>query len=30
FKLENISEYKAFCALEYCNVHGLWENCIEI
>ncbi|WP_419095408.1 class II SORL domain-containing protein [Methanococcoides cohabitans] len=29
FKLENIGEYTAFCALGYCNIHGLWENCIE-
>ncbi|MDR6223368.1 desulfoferrodoxin family protein [Methanococcoides alaskense] len=30
FKLENISEYKTFYALGYCNIHGLWENCIEV
>ncbi len=23
-------EFKALCALAYCNVHGLWENCIEL
>ena len=23
-------ELKAFCALAYCNIHGVWENCIEI
>lgn len=22
-------EFKAFCALAYCNIHGVWENCIE-
>jgi len=25
-----LSEFKAFCALSYCNIHGLWENCIEV
>jgi superoxide reductase len=25
-----VEEFKALCALEYCNIHGLWENCIEI
>lgn len=24
------SDFKAFCALSYCNIHGLWENCVEI
>jgi desulfoferrodoxin ferrous iron-binding domain len=23
-------EFKAFCALAYCNIHGVWENCIEV
>lgn len=23
-------EFKAFCALAYCNIHGVWENCIEM
>ncbi len=22
-------EFKAFCALSYCNIHGVWQNCIE-
>jgi len=22
--------FKAFCALAYCNIHGVWENCIEL
>ena len=26
----NIEEFKAFCALAYCNLHGVWQNCIEI
>ena len=25
-----VAEFKAFCALAYCNIHGLWENCIEV
>jgi len=25
-----LKEFKALCALGYCNIHGLWENCIEI
>ena len=24
------AEFKAFCALAYCNIHGLWENCLEV
>ena len=24
-----VNEFKAFCALEYCNIHGVWQNCIE-
>jgi len=23
-------EFKTFCALAYCNIHGVWENCIEM
>jgi len=25
-----IAEFKAFCALSYCNIHGLWGNCLEV
>jgi len=25
-----VAEFKAFCALAYCNIHGLWENCLEL
>ncbi|MFP3975947.1 MAG: desulfoferrodoxin family protein [Dehalococcoidia bacterium] len=25
-----VDQFKAFCALEYCNIHGLWENCVEV
>jgi len=25
-----VEQFKAFCALSYCNIHGLWENCVEV
>ncbi len=25
-----VGDFKALCALEYCNIHGVWENCVEI
>ena len=25
-----VTEFKAFCALAYCNIHGVWENCVEV
>ena len=25
-----VADFKSFCALAYCNVHGVWENCIEV
>jgi len=25
-----VEQFKSFCALSYCNIHGLWENCIEV
>lgn len=30
FHINNIDDFKSFCALEYCNVHGVWQNCIEV
>ena len=30
FKINNIDEFKAFCALGYCNIHGVWQNCLEV
>ncbi len=30
FHVNNIDDFKAFCALEYCNIHGVWKNCIEV
>ncbi|MFZ2071520.1 MAG: desulfoferrodoxin family protein [Halobacteriota archaeon] len=23
-------EFKGFYALAYCNIHGVWQNCIEM
>jgi superoxide reductase len=25
-----IDEFKSICALSYCNIHGLWQSCIDI
>ena len=25
-----LGDFKALCALEYCNIHGVWENCVEL
>jgi len=25
-----VDQFKSFCALEYCNVHGVWENCVDV
>ncbi len=25
-----VGQFKAFCALAYCNIHGVWQNCIEV
>ncbi|WP_406659627.1 desulfoferrodoxin family protein [Methanolobus sp. ZRKC3] len=30
FHVNNIDDFKAFCALECCNIHGVWQNCIEV
>lgn len=30
FGLVNFGKYREFCAIACCNVHGPWENCIEI
>ncbi len=30
FHVNNIDDFKSFCALEYCNIHGVWKNCIEV
>ena len=25
-----VEQFKAFYAVSYCNIHGIWENCLEI
>ncbi|MBP2030534.1 superoxide reductase [Methanohalophilus levihalophilus] len=30
FRLVYFGKYREFCAVSYCNVHGLWQSCIEI
>ena len=25
-----LDDFKTFCALCYCNIHGVWESCIEV
>lgn len=25
-----VDQFKSFCALAYCNIHGLWEDCVEV
>ncbi len=25
-----LDQFKAFCALSYCNIHGVWESCLEV
>jgi superoxide reductase len=29
FQINQIDEFKAFHALAYCNIHGLWGNSLE-
>lgn len=30
FQINRIEEFKAFHALAYCNIHGLWANTLEV
>lgn len=30
FHVKGIDNFKAFHALEYCNLHGVWQNTIEL
>ena len=30
FRINGINDFKTFYALEYCNVHGVWQNSIEV
>jgi len=30
FQINQIGDFKAFHALGYCNIHGLWSNSLEV
>jgi len=30
FQVNHIEDFKAFYALSYCNIHGLWANSLEL
>ena len=30
FQINQIGDFKAFHALAYCNIHGLWSNSLEV
>ena len=30
FQINQIGDFKAFHALAYCNIHGLWSNTLEV
>ena len=30
FQINQIKDFKAFHALAYCNIHGLWTNSLEV
>ena len=30
FQINQIKDFKAFHALAYCNIHGLWANSLEL
>lgn len=30
FQINQIQDFKAFQALAYCNIHGLWGNSVEV
>ncbi|MFP4654261.1 MAG: desulfoferrodoxin family protein [Methanohalobium sp.] len=30
FEVNSIDDFKSFYAVEYCNIHGLWENSVEV
>ncbi len=29
FHVPSVDQFKSFCAVSYCNVHGVWQNCID-
>jgi superoxide reductase len=30
FQINQIEDFKSFHALAYCNIHGVWENSLEV
>jgi len=28
--LVSVEQFKAFCAVSYCNIHGVWQNCLDV
>jgi len=30
FKVVNLAQYKALIGVSYCNLHGIWENRVEL
>ena len=26
----NLSDFKSLCAVSYCNLHGVWQNCLDL
>jgi superoxide reductase len=30
FQVNGIEEFKSFQALAYCNIHGVWQNSVEV
>lgn len=30
FHVNDLDNFKYFIALEYCNIHGVWENTLEV
>ncbi|MDY6836191.1 MAG: class II SORL domain-containing protein [Chloroflexota bacterium] len=25
-----VEQFKGFCAVSYCNIHGVWQNCLDV
>ena len=30
YQVENVAQFKSLCATEYCNIHGLWDSCVQV
>ncbi|HHE41565.1 MAG TPA: desulfoferrodoxin [Dehalococcoidia bacterium] len=30
YHVQNVDQFSSLCAVEYCNVHGLWDYCVEV